>query len=54
MLAAALAMLAGAAGGAWLALVHTSTLNLVCGIVLFLLGAFLGVTFLYAWFKGRR
>ncbi|MET8853279.1 hypothetical protein [Amycolatopsis sp. NPDC004625] len=54
MLAAGLAMLAGAAGGAWMALAHTSVLNLVCGIVLFLCAGLLGVTFLYAWVKGRR
>ncbi len=53
-LAVALAMVLGAAGGAWMALAHTSTLNLVLGIVLFLCGAFLGVTFLWAWFKARR
>lgn len=54
MLLVILVMFAGAAGGAWMALAHTSVLNLVCGIVLFLCAGFLGVTFLYAWGKARR
>lgn len=53
-LAAALALLAGAAWGAWLAFEHSSILNLVLGIVIFLGGAFVGVIFLYGWFKARR
>ncbi|MFJ9779392.1 hypothetical protein ACIRSS_07400 [Amycolatopsis sp. NPDC101161] len=54
MLLAALVLLAGAAVGAVMAVNHSSTLYLVLGIVLFILCAFLGVVFLYAWFKGRN
>ncbi|MGW5740709.1 hypothetical protein [Amycolatopsis sp. NPDC003861] len=50
----AVVMLLGAVGGAWMTLAHTSTLDLVCGIVLFLCAGFLGVTFLLAWFRARR
>jgi hypothetical protein len=53
-LAAALALLAGAVGGVAMAVGHTDTLYLVCGVVLFACGAFLGGGLLYAWFKGRR
>ncbi|MFJ1760273.1 hypothetical protein ACIOD2_08145 [Amycolatopsis sp. NPDC088138] len=54
MLPAALVLLAAAVGGAVLAFAHTSVLNLILGIALFAGGGFLGVVFLYAWFKGRK
>ncbi|OXM65421.1 hypothetical protein [Amycolatopsis vastitatis] len=53
-LAAALALLAGAVGGAVMAVRQTDALYLVCGVVIFAGGAFLGGGLLYAWFKGRR
>ena len=54
MLLATLVLLAGAAIGAVMAVNHSSTLYLVLGVLLFILCAFLGVIFLYAWFKGRK
>ena len=54
MLLAALALLAGAVAGAVMAFNHGSAMNLILGIVIFACGAFLGVVFLYAWFKGRK
>lgn len=53
-LAAALALLAGAAGGGVMAVRQTDVLYLVCGVVILACGAFLGGGLLYAWFKGRR
>jgi hypothetical protein len=54
MLLAALALLAGAVVGAVMAVNHSSTMNLILGIIIFACGAFLGVIFLYAWFKVRK
>ena len=53
-LPAALTLVAGAVGGAVLAVRHDSVEHLVLGIILFACASFLGVGLLYAWFKGRK
>ena len=49
-----LLFLAGAVVGAVMAIRHSSTENLILGIVLFVCCAIFGLAGLFAWFKARR